>query len=140
MKSRIPMIVLLIAAVAGLAACDREGPGDIRVLPAGKAVNLQAEAVPGKVTIYDFQAKWCGPCRVIQPKLEELAHARPDEVALRTVDVVSWESDAAVNQGIEYLPYLAIVDSEGTVVAEGDVSFDWVKEEFGVDLMGLLIM
>ena len=146
-KSSFFLLLTSLAAALLLVSCGgdhagtvSEGPGDILVLPAGQAVDLTAEAVPGKVTIYDFHAEWCPPCKLIGPRLEELARERPEEIALRKVDVVSWESDAAVNQGIEYLPYLAIVDASGGVAAEGDPSFDYVKEEFGVDLMAALLV
>ena len=146
-------ILVAVAAAVALWACapgdsseaasadpGHDGPGDIAVLPTGKAVDLQSQAVPGKVTIYDFHADWCAPCRILTPRLEELAHEHPEKVALRKVDVVSWESEAAVSQGIEYLPYLAIVDASGAIAAEGDPSFDYVKELFGVDLMATLLI
>jgi thiol-disulfide isomerase/thioredoxin len=149
MRSPLPTLLLpaaLIAAAAALAGCAANetaadaGPGDIVTLPAGRPVDLTAQAVPGKVTIYDFYADWCAPCRVLGPKLEELARARPSEVALRKVDVVNWESETAVHQNIEYLPYLAVVAADGTVAAEGDPAFEFVKQRFGVDLLAALLV
>ncbi len=112
--------------------------GDVRTLPAGKAVILAEKSVPGKVTIFDFYADWCLPCALITPELEKLVQKRPDELALRKVDVIGWGSDAAMHQNIEYLPYLAVVDADGKVVAEGDDSYTYLNDRYGLDLVRLL--
>jgi len=136
---------LVLAALLGAGGCGpadpseaSTGPGDVAVLPAGEKVDLAGQAVAGKITIYDFYADWCAPCRILSPALEELANEHPEEVALRKIDVVDWESEAAVGQEIEFLPYLAVVDADGNVVAEGDRSFPYLRKRFGVDLMSVL--
>jgi thiol-disulfide isomerase/thioredoxin len=137
--------LVLLAWLLCLAGCSpgkepaANGPGDIRTLPAGEAVDLAARSAPGKVTIFDFYAEWCSPCGLITPELEKLVHRRHTEIALRKVDVIGWGSDAAVQQQIEYLPYLAVVDENGTVLAAGDESFTFLKERFGLDLVSLML-
>jgi thioredoxin 1 len=39
------------------------------------------------LTIVDFWATWCGPCRVLSPILEQIAQARAGEVKIAKVDV-----------------------------------------------------
>jgi thiol-disulfide isomerase/thioredoxin len=119
-------------------ATTAKGDGDIRTLPAGEKVILADKSAPGKITIFDFYADWCAPCALITPELEKLVHSRPEELALRKVDVIGWGSDASVHQKIEYLPYLAVVDAEGNVAAVGDDSYEYLKERYGIDLVGLL--
>jgi thiol-disulfide isomerase/thioredoxin len=114
------------------------GAGDVRTLPAGEAVILAEKSVPGKVTIFDFYAEWCLPCALITPELEKLVQKRPDELALRKVDVIGWGSDAAMHQNIEYLPYLAVVDADGNIAAVGDESYTYLKDRYGLDLVDLL--
>ncbi len=121
-----------------VSSASPSGAGDVRTLPAGEVVVLAEKFVPGKVTIFDFYAEWCAPCALITPELEALVHHRPDELALRKVDVIGWGSDTALHQKIEYLPYLAVVDADGNVVAEGDDSYTFLKDRYGLDLVSLL--
>jgi thiol-disulfide isomerase/thioredoxin len=78
-----------------------------------------AVAVPGKITIVDYWATWCEPCKVIEPALEHLAEEQPDLIAIRRVDASSWD-DYPFD-----LPHVTIYDAAGTVVfdrsSEGDV-------------------
>jgi len=140
------LVLLAVLAYTGpgcssesaLSSVTSPAKGDVRTLPPGEKVILADKAAPGKVTIFDFYAEWCSPCALITPELEKLVKARPDEVALRKVDVIGWGSDASIHQEIEFLPYLAVVDADGNVAAVGDDSYDYLRERYGLDLVSLL--
>ncbi|CAG0915294.1 unnamed protein product [Notodromas monacha] len=55
-----------------------------------------------KLVVVDFFATWCGPCKHIAPKIEELESSNPDVVFLKVdIDVVE---DLAVDFNISCMP------------------------------------
>lgn len=58
------------------------------------------------LTLVDFWATWCGPCRMIAPIVEELA-GETEDVAFGKVNVDE-ESEAAVELGIQAIPTLIL--------------------------------
>ena len=138
-RQRVEVTVRLDAAVADadvLAAIERAGlkgligpghgsylpsekypPGsDMRVLsPDGSAVGkLDKLRVPGKYTVFDVYADWCGPCRFVDARLREVVSARKD-VAVRKLNVVDFDTPLAKELGsrIEALPYVIVFDPAG---------------------------
>src|SRR5262249_33671570 len=63
---------------------------DLEVLSrAGEAVGpLDRLRVPGKYTVFDVYADWCGPCRVVDKQLRDLV-ARRRDIAVRKLNVVA---------------------------------------------------
>ncbi len=95
---------------------EEKAPLDIAVASRGERIRLEEHLAPGKITIFDFWAEWCGPCHLLTPKLERLVQEN-DDVALRTIDLLSWESDVAKQSTDQFklpgLPYVRVYDSDG---------------------------
>ncbi len=67
-----------------------------------------------KLILVDFWAKWCGPCKMQAPILEELANDLKDQVIIAKVDVDECE-ELAVKYGVSSIPSL-MVFKDGKVV------------------------
>ena len=78
--------------------------------------SLDSHAIVGKVTIFDFYADWCGPCRKVDEHVYEVLRGRAD-VAYRKLNVVSWESPLALHHlvaaRVPDLPYVVIYGKDG---------------------------
>ncbi len=86
----------------------------IEIITHGDPVEIARHLVRGKVTVVDFYADWCGPCRMISPYLEQLVNDDHD-VVLRKVDVVRWNSPVAQEYGVSAIPRVEIYDRAGNV-------------------------
>jgi thioredoxin 1 len=59
------------------------------------------------VTVVDFWADWCGPCRVFTPIVEQLSEKMADRASVGKLDV-DQNSDIASEAGIRGIPTLII--------------------------------
>ena len=94
--------------------------GDVaEVARAGEAVDLVP--VAGKVTVFDFWAEWCVPCKRLDELLIDAARRHPGRLAIRRVNVVDWDSPAArryLAPRRYALPHVVVTDAAGTVRLE----------------------
>ena len=67
--------------------------------------DLKSDKLSG-LTLVDFWATWCGPCRMVAPIVEELAAETPD-VTFAKVDVDE-NPDVAMGLGITSIPTLML--------------------------------
>jgi thioredoxin 1 len=66
--------------------------------------NFQAEVLDSKkVTLVDFWAEWCGPCRMIGPVVEELSTEYGDKALISKCNVDD-QGEVAAQFGIRSIP------------------------------------
>jgi thioredoxin 1 len=85
------------------------------VISHGTEVDIAKHVAVGKVTIVDFYADWCGPCRLVSPPLERLAQT-DTEIALRKIDIVNWGSPVATQYHVNTLPQVNVYNRKGELV------------------------
>jgi len=85
------------------------------VITHGAQVDIAKHLSAGNVTIVDFYADWCGPCRMISPALEKMANSDP-EVALRKIDIVNWGTPVAKQYSVTSIPQVNVYGRTGKLV------------------------
>ena len=88
----------------------------------------------GKVTVLNFFASWCVPCRAEHPLLMEVARSRPD------VDVVAINYKDKPEDALAWLRALGDPYRRIAADRDGRVSIDWgvygVPESYVIDAAG----
>ncbi len=81
----------------------------------GAQITVDQVLVPGKITVVDFYADWCKPCRELSPFLEKMAKVDPD-VYLRKVNIVKWGTPITKQFAINSVPDVRVFDRYGRIV------------------------
>ncbi len=71
--------------------------------------NFQAEALDsGKLSVVDFWAVWCGPCRAIAPIIDELHEEYDGKAVIGKVDVDN-NQETAMKYGVRSIPTIVFI-------------------------------
>jgi thiol-disulfide isomerase/thioredoxin len=121
MKSLAALLTLCLAAPVFAAATKGAAPAHVSM---GQEVKLSDYAVPGKITVFDFTSKYCGPCQAYNEPLAKL-HAQRADVAVVKVDInrpetkgIDWKSPVALQYGLRSIPHFKIIGPDGKLMAE----------------------
>ena len=92
---------------------DWTGLDVVAVAPDGEAVDLVP--APGKITVFDFWASWCVPCRELDARLADLSRRHPGRIAVRRIRVETWDKPAARRYlgDAPSLPHVKVLGADG---------------------------
>ena len=74
--------------------------------------NLLLKDSKGKLSVIDFYAEWCQPCKMIAPVLEELQSEFGEKIEIFKVNTEDQQELAAVF-GVQSIPSLLFIPLEG---------------------------
>jgi len=86
----------------------------------------QLKEAGSKLVVVDFYATWCGPCKIIAPKLEEMAQSFTDVIFLK-VDVDDCEEVATAYQ-ISCMPTFMFFKKGQKVAEFSGANADKIRE------------
>jgi thiol-disulfide isomerase/thioredoxin len=87
----------------------------VEVITHGAQVDITKHLALGNVTVVDFYADWCGPCRQVSPILEQMAKTDP-EIVLRKIDIVDWKTAVVRQYSIHSIPQINVYNRGGRLV------------------------
>ncbi len=112
--------------------------------PSGEQLSVMSEVKKNRITVLDFWASWCGPCRGEMPFMRDLyAEFHPKGLGIVGIsldengdswkkaiaelkiewpqmsDLKGWECAAARTFDVNAIPFLVVVDSTGTIIGKG---------------------
>jgi thioredoxin 1 len=94
------------------------------------AASVATHAVVNSITVVDYWATWCAPCKRIDASLEA-ARARWPDVRIVKIDATEWPGDSAPSlpAGVTGLPAIEVFDATGARVAllVGEAALDIVS-------------
>lgn len=154
MRKRFLMIALLVVAVAAgswyLAAPKLEKPEALPTAETGISVGMlaprfnlkDADDKPvavwqsGKVTVLNFWATWCPPCREEMPELENFARQHGSGVAFYAINMQEPAAKVTVFLKQNHYTMPVLLDSDGSVA--GTFAINMIPTTVVLDRTGII--
>ena len=135
-KSKILLKIAASAVLVLLVSCGGKTVTDTATETAAETVEANsATAVAGLPQVIDFNATWCGPCRMFAPTFEKMEKKYEGKITFLSVDVDE-NPDMAAQYEVQSIPTVVYIDAEGKTV---DVTVGLLsEEEFDARLQKLL--
>jgi len=123
-QSRGEILTAALRVMADPAFSHVFGPNALAEVPLAAIVDGQVVAgtvdrllvEPERVTVVDFWADWCGPCKMIAPALEEISEELGDKVTIAKMDIME-NTGIPGEIGVQSIP-LMILFKDGKAVAQ----------------------
>lgn len=135
-KSKILLKIAASAVLVLLASCGGKTVTDTATETAAETVEADdATTVAGMPQVIDFNATWCGPCRMFAPTFEKMEKKYEGKITFLSVDVDE-NPDMAAQYEVQSIPTVVYINAEGKTV---DVTVGLLsEEEFDARLQKLL--
>jgi len=92
----------------------------------GQRIDLTSLVGKGSITIVDFYADWCGPCKRAEPKLKKMA--MDPSVNLIQIDIVDWSKPVVSQYRIKSIPNIRVFDANGKQVGNPTSSLSAIQK------------
>lgn len=99
----------------------------IVLISKGERVSLEDYLTDGYIVIFDFYADWCGPCRALAPKIEQLVNQNND-VLLRKINIVDWRSEVTRQYKINFVPNVWVYNKKGVLVGAPTADYNVIVQ------------
>jgi thioredoxin len=109
--------ILLFFPIILLIACsERQSSRSAAELQTAAAVNAAIRNSGDSLVVLDFYADWCGPCRMLDPVLEQLAADNKGKFKLYWINV-DQAPDVARAFGVRSIPFVVFMKGSKPVDA-----------------------
>jgi len=84
-----------------------EQKGNISQMPSMSSKDLMSKVSSSKITIVDFYAEWCAPCKIMKPYLEEMERDMSATINILRIDADK-NQDLSKELNVDALPTILI--------------------------------
>lgn len=114
------LIIIGLSVFTFISAISQQGNGTVihlsneqfKKLVFNYEVDQEWKYLGNKPAIIDFYADWCGPCRIMSPRLDEIAREYAGKIIVYKVDTQK-EQQLSADLGIQSLPTLVFIPQNG---------------------------